>query len=143
MKASSLVEQTGLELTKKGWAKLKEPTFESVTDSSILVVGDSNGYPYPKSGHMANSCGYIAAKYLASKTLNKRFNIYSELPTNICYSLVNGKPKEGISVHHTVSYSTKKGLKVKATSTPKRDKITGESIQPWFEGIMADMFGTS
>ena len=141
MKPSFLIEKAGLELTKKGWAKLKEPTFESVSDSSILVVGDSGGYPYPKSGHMANSCGYLAAKQLAYKTLEKDFSYEKELPSNICYSMVNGKPKEGISVHHNVSYTKTKGLKVDANSTSKRTKETGESIESWYKGITYDMFG--
>jgi NADPH-dependent 2,4-dienoyl-CoA reductase/sulfur reductase-like enzyme len=141
MKPSSLIEDTGLKLTKKGWAKLKTPTFESVTDENILVVGDSNGYPYPKSGHMANSCGYLAAKQLAYKTLGKHFPYEKELPSNICYSLVNGSPKEGISVHHNVSYSEKKGIKISSNSTPKKDQSTGESIQSWYNAITYDMFG--
>lgn len=141
MKPSALIQKTGLELTKKGWVKLKEPTFESVSDENILVVGDSVGYPYPKSGHMANSCGYIAAKQLAYKTLGKTFPYEKELPSNICYSLVNGTPKEGIAVHHNVSYSKKEGIKVSANSTPTRDQATGEALESWYKGITSDLFG--
>jgi len=140
MKPSKLIEQTGLELTTKGWAKLKEPTFESVTDNKIFVVGDSGGHPFPKSGHMANSCGYAAAKALAYKTLNKKYNYTEELPSNICYSMVNGKPKEGLYVYHTVKYNKTKGLIVSSKATAVRDTDTGNSVKSWYDGIMSDMF---
>jgi NADH dehydrogenase FAD-containing subunit len=140
MKPSELVNKANLSLNKKGWTKLKAPTFESVDDDKIIVIGDSGGHPYPKSGHMANSGGYVAAKALAFKTLGKPFDISKELPSNICYSMVNGKPLEGISVHHSVSFNGKK-LKVKAKSTAIRDGATGESISSWYKGITTDMFG--
>lgn len=141
MKPSALVSKAGLKLTQKGWAKLKEPTFQSVSDDKVYVVGDSGGHPYPKSAHMANSGGYIAAKYLAAKTLNKPFDETKELPANICYSMVNGDPKEGISVHHSVAYDRYNGLSVSAKSTSKRDTQTGETIRNWYEGITKDIFG--
>ena len=142
MKPSKLVEKTGLELTPKGWAKLKEPTFESVTDNKIIVVGDSGGHPYPKSGHMANSCGYIAAKHLAYKTLNRLYDPADELPSNICYSMVNGDPLEGLTVYHSVEYDTEKGLLVSSRATLKRDIDSGEVIKHWYNNIMSDMFGS-
>ncbi len=141
MKPAQLIFKANIQLTKKGWAALKSPTFESISDNRVIVIGDSGGHPYPKSGHMANSSGYVAAKHLAYKTLNKKFDISKELPSNVCYSLVNGNPKEGISVHHTVSYSTKKGLKVKAKSTLKRDIDTGNIIKEWYKAITTDLFG--
>lgn len=141
MKPSKLVEKTGLELTKSGWAKLQVPTFRSVSDEYIFVVGDSAGHPFPKSGHMANSCGYIVGKHIAYITSDKKFDSTKELPANICYSLVNGTPKEGISVDHSVSYDKKSGFKVSASSTPRRDKTTGETIEQWYKGITTDMFG--
>jgi len=140
MKPAKLIDIADLELTKKGWVKLKAPGFETVTDDKVYVVGDAGGHPYPKSGHMANSCAAILAKSLALRTKNKKFDTASQMPSNICYSMVNGDPKEGLYVSHTVSYDNKNGLKVKGHSTKQRDKATGEVIQGWYEGITSDIF---
>lgn len=56
-------------------------------------------------------------------------------------SMVNGSPKESISVHYSVSYTKQKRIKVDATSTPKRDEEEGETIEHWYRGITSDMFG--
>jgi hypothetical protein len=89
---------------------------------------------------MANSCGYLAAKELAFRTLGKSYDVFSETPGNVCFSLVNGSPKEGIVVHHTVSYPKGK-IKVDVKATHQRDRETGEAVRPWFDGIMGDILG--
>lgn len=138
-RANRLIDLADIKQVRGGWAVLKEPTFQSVTDDSIYVVGDAINYPYPKSGQMANSCGYLAAKDLAYRAAGKVFDVFSETPANVCFSLVNGSPREGIVVHHTVSYPNG-GLKVSANSTSKRDSITGVSVKEWYEGIINDIF---
>jgi NADPH-dependent 2,4-dienoyl-CoA reductase/sulfur reductase-like enzyme len=136
-KAHHLITDTKIATKDGGWAILKEPTFVSVSDESLYVVGDNTAYPYPKSGQMANSCAYIAAKELAYKTSGKKFDLLNETPANVCFSLVNNNPKEGLAVYHNVSF--KDGIKVSATSTKKRDIQTGESIREWYEGIISDI----
>lgn len=135
---SKLVHKANLALDQKGWVLLKEPTFESVSDSKVYAVGDVMGYPYPKSAHIANSCGYIAAKELAYKTLGKKAPL--EMPGNICYSLVNSNPKEGLVVYHTAEYKNNQ-IHINVNYTPKKDKATGESIQGWYNGITSDILG--
>ena len=140
MKPAKLINIADLEITPEGWTKLIIPGFETTTDKKVYVVGDAGGHPYPKSGHMANSCAYVAAKQLAYKTINKKFDITSELPGNICYSMVGADPKEGISVSHEVSYTKKDGLKVTSNSTAKRDRYTGDMISQWYKAVTSDMF---
>ena len=51
---------------------------------------------YPKSGHVANAMGRIAAGYIAQRIAGKE--VTTALPDNLCYMLVNGEPREAISV---------------------------------------------
>ncbi len=139
MKPAKLIDIAGLECNESGWVKLKAPGFQTVTHDKIYVLGDAGGHPFPKSGHMANSCGHVVAKELAARTLGKRFDIAAHLPGNICYSMVNGSPKEGIWVSHSISFSKKEGLKATSESMVQRNKQTGNAIASWYHGIMSDM----
>lgn len=137
-KGHSLIKKIGIKTNTDGYAILKEPTFMSVSDESIYVVGDNTAYPYPKSAQMANSCAYLASKELAHKIAKKEYDVYSQTPANVCVSLVSDEPKEGLSVTHEVSFVG--GIKVVAQDTKKRDHIVGESVKGWFDGIMGDIF---
>ncbi len=139
MKPAKLIDIAGLECNESGWVKLKAPGFESVTDDKIYVLGDAGGHPFPKSGHMANSCGHVVAKELGARTLGKTFDIAAHLPGNICYSMVNGTPKEGIWVSHSVSFSKDTGLKARSEAMVQRNKETGNAIASWYHGITSDM----
>ncbi len=140
--ASKLIEIADIKIDGNGWALLKEPGYISASDDRIYVLGDAQGeYPFPKSGQMASSCGYIVGKSISSRIQDIKFDYAKNLPGNVCYSLVNTNPKEGIVVHHSVTYNTKDGMKVEAIDTKKGDQITGEATTLWFEGIMGDLLG--
>lgn len=72
------------------------------SDQDVYVIGDSMGAVskqfghYPKSGHVANYMGKIAATYIAQRIAGK--DVKPMLPDNLCYMLVNGDPREAISV---------------------------------------------
>ncbi|MGN6462716.1 MAG: hypothetical protein ACTHLY_16130 [Pseudolabrys sp.] len=51
---------------------------------------------YPKSGHVANFVGKIVATYIGQRIAGKE--VKALLPDNLCYMLVNGDPREAISV---------------------------------------------
>ncbi|RUM64398.1 MAG: NAD(P)/FAD-dependent oxidoreductase [Sulfurimonas sp.] len=139
MKPARLIDIAGLERNESGWVKLKAPGFQTVTDDKIYVLGDAGGHPFPKSGHMANSCAHVVAKELGARTLGKSFDITAHLPGNICYSMVNGSPKEGIWVSHSISYSRTKGLKATPEAMVQRDQQSGNAIASWYHGITSDM----
>ncbi len=139
MKPAKLIEIAGLRLNESGWVKLKAPGFQTQTDDKIYVLGDAGGHSLPKSGHMANSSGHLVAKELAARTLGKTFNVAAHLPGNICYSMINGSPKEGIWVSHHLTYSKTEGLKATPEAMVNRDTQTGNAVASWFEGITSDM----
>ena len=139
-KASEVIKMAGIATYSWGSAKLKAPTYESISDSSIYVIGDSVGYPFPESGQMANAMGAICAKHLAQRIEGK--SITEDMPGNMCISMVDGK--DAISDSHAISFD---GKKFTVTPFMPYDKTTHRYRSPaitqtlfgWYDGIMGDM----
>lgn len=85
-----------------GWADIHPTMLHARSDDSVYVIGDAMGMispqfgHYPKSGHVANYVGRIVATYLAQRVRKQEVKVL--LPDNLCYMLVNGDPREAISV---------------------------------------------
>lgn len=85
-----------------GWADMHPRLFHANTDEDVYIVGDSMGAisphfgHYPKSAHVANYIGKIVARYIGQRVRGEE--VVAALPDNLCYMLVNGQPREAISV---------------------------------------------
>lgn len=88
-----------------GWADMHPRLFTANSDDNVYIIGDSMGPiaesfgHYPKSGHVANVVARIAADNIAERVAGKE--VVAQLPDNLCYMLVNGDPREAISVEFT------------------------------------------
>lgn len=141
-KASEVIKMAKIKTLGWGSAKLKAPTYQSVTDEDIYVIGDCVGYAFPESGQMANSMAAICAKHL-SQRINKE-KITQDMPGNICISMINTDPNEAISDSHNISYN---GKKFKVVRFMPYDKVThkyrsgyiSQTLFAWYGGIMSDM----
>ena len=133
--SSALVKKAGLATYAQGWAKLKQPTFRSVSDDFIYLIGDIQGeYPYPKSAQMANSCGYLVAAELVNRINKKSFAYKTHLPGNVCYSMVNDN--KGVSISHLYEFTDK----VHATTiTSDIDTYTADAAVGWYFGLIEDI----
>jgi NADPH-dependent 2,4-dienoyl-CoA reductase/sulfur reductase-like enzyme len=84
------------------WAEIHPTMLHAKEDTNIYLVGDVMGAVskqfgyYPKSAHVANFVGKIVATYIAQRI--KGQEVKTLLPDNLCYMMVNGDPKEAISV---------------------------------------------
>jgi NADH dehydrogenase FAD-containing subunit len=84
------------------WADMHNKMFHANGDDSVYIVGDSMGPVsklfghYPKSAHVANFVGKIVATYIGQRIAGQE--VKALLPDNLCYMLVNGDPREAISV---------------------------------------------
>lgn len=85
-----------------GWADIHPTMLHAKSDDRVYVIGDAMGFiskqfgHYPKSGHVANYVGKIVATYISQRV--KGAEVKTLLPDNLCYMLVNGDPREAISV---------------------------------------------
>lgn len=135
--ANKLIKKAGLDTYVNGWAKLRQPTFRSVSDENIYVIGDSQGeYPYPKSAQMANSCGYLVAEELINRIKGEGYKYKTYLPGNVCYSMVSDK--QAVSISHLYKFTDK----VHVTSiTSEIDTFTADAADGWYFGLIEDILG--
>ena len=88
-----------------GWADMDPRLYHARSDDSVYIVGDSMGAisphfgHYPKSAHVANYIAKIVAGNIGQRVRGEE--VVAELPDNLCYMLVNGDPREAISVEFT------------------------------------------
>ncbi len=88
-----------------GWADMDPRFYHARSDDSVYIVGDSMGAisphfgHYPKSAHVANYIARIVAGNIGQRVRDEE--VVAELPDNLCYMLVNGDPREAISVEFT------------------------------------------
>jgi len=141
-KASEVIKMAKIKTLGWGSAKLKAPTYQSVTDDDIYVIGDCVGYAFPESGQMANAMAAICAKHL-SQRINKE-EITQDMPGNLCISMINTDPNEAISDSHTISYNGKKFKVVRYMPYDKETKkyrspYISKTLFAWYGGIMSDI----
>lgn len=135
--ANKLIKKAGLATYVDGWAKLRQPTFRSVSNEDVYIIGDSQGeYPYPKSAQMANSCAYLVAEELTNRFKNETFKYKTYLPGNVCYSMVSDD--KAVSISHLYEFTDK----VHVTSiTSEIDTYTADAASGWYFGLIEDILG--
>lgn len=133
--SNKLVKKAGLATYAQGWAKLKQPTFRSVSDDFIYLIGDIQGeYPYPKSAQMANSCGYLVAAELVNRIKNEDFQYKTHLPGNVCYSFIDDT--HAVSISHLYEFTNKVHV---TTITSNIDTYTSDAAVGWYFGLIEDI----
>jgi hypothetical protein len=146
-KANPVIKMARIKTLAWGSAVLKAPTYQSVTDEDIYVVGDCVGYGlFPESGQMANSMGTICAKQIAMRLQNKPFDPTKDMPGNICISMVQSDPDRAISESHAITYENGK-WKVEGyipfddSTKQYRSPMIAQTLFDWYDGIMEDILG--
>lgn len=136
-RANKLYKKAKIETYTQGWVKLKKPTYQTVTDENIYVIGDAQGeYPFPKSAQMASSCAYVLAKDINSRINNTKFDYKKNLPGNVCYSIVT--QTKGAWVSHNYKYENKM-IAISETSDLSTDSFN--SAKDWYSGFTKELFG--
>ncbi len=89
MRAGALAVRTGLANANARWCHVDFLNFQSTVAKDIHVLGDSvqSAPLMPKSGHMANNHGKIAAAAIVAELQGLPPNLQPML-TNTCYSFV-------------------------------------------------------
>ncbi|WP_353661610.1 hypothetical protein [Hydrogenimonas sp. SS33] len=146
-RGSDVIKMARIKTLPWGSAVLKPPSYQSVTDEDIYVIGDCAGYDvFPESGQMANSMGTICAQHIAWRLQKKPFDPAKDMPGNICISMIQSDPDRAISESHAITYVNGR-FKVEGyipfdTSTQQyRSPLIAEMLFDWYDGIMEDIFG--
>jgi NADPH-dependent 2,4-dienoyl-CoA reductase/sulfur reductase-like enzyme len=144
MRAGAIAVQTGLANANARWCHVDYQTFESTAAQHIHVLGDSIQVAplMPKSAHMANSHGKVAAAAIVAQLSGLDINPRPML-TNTCYSFVDEKNVIHVaSVHEYVA--AEKTFKTVAGSggvSAARNTAEAGFAMAWAQNIWADTLG--
>jgi len=142
MRAGAIAVQTGLNnLANNRWCGVNYLNFESSVAKDVHVLGDSIQIApaMPKSGHMANSHGKVAAAAIVAELSGWPINPAPML-TNTCYSFID--PKMAIHVASVHEYvAAEKTFKTVAGSggvSTGPTELEGVYALSWASNIWAD-----
>ena len=141
MRAGSIAMQTGLATVNNRWCGINYQTFESLAAKDIHVLGDATlaAPAMPKSGHMANSHGKVAAAAVVAQLSDLAINP-RPLLTNTCYSYVSDKLVIHVaSVHqYNAEEKTFKTVPGSGGLSTEANALEGTYAWNWAQNIWAD-----
>jgi NADPH-dependent 2,4-dienoyl-CoA reductase/sulfur reductase-like enzyme len=141
MSAGAIAKQSGLANVNGRWSAVNFMTFESTVAKDVHILGDSvlSAPLMPKSGHMANSHGKVAAAAVVAQLSGLEVNAQPML-TNTCYSFVDDKRVIHVaSVHQYVAAeNTFKTVAGSGGVSAAPNELEGVYAWNWAQNIWAD-----
>jgi len=145
MRAGSIAVQAGLNnMANNRWCGVNYQSFESTAARDVFVIGDAIQIApaMPKSGHMANGHGKVAAAAIVAQLAGWDVNPAPML-NNTCYSFVDDRNVVHVASVH--AYDTaEKTFKTVAGSggvSPGPTELEGVYAMNWAQTIWADTLG--
>lgn len=127
-----------------GWTDVDPLKLHLRGDDRVYVIGDAVGRVaptfgfYPKSAHVANALGHIVAGYIGERLAGR--SPKDELPDNLCYMMVNGNPREAISVQFDYVVNSKGEIEqTQIDDNERREELVTENFR-WASLKFDDMF---
>jgi sulfide dehydrogenase [flavocytochrome c] flavoprotein chain len=144
MSAGEIAVKTGLANSNGRWVNVNYLNFESTAQKDIHVLGDSIQVApaMPKSGHMANQHGKVAAAAIVAELNGWEVNP-SPVLNNTCYSFVNEKQTIHVASVHQYSAANKTFEPVHGAGglSPAPSTLEGVYAWGWAHNIWADSLG--
>lgn len=141
-RAGDVAHKSGIKLINNRWVDVNWLSMESTNMASIHILGDAI-FPaptMPKSGHMANQHGKLAAAAILNLLAGEAPNP-EPVVMNTCYSFVDAKNVIHVSSVHQYDAATKVVQPVKGAGgvSAARNEIEGKIALAWAKNIWADM----
>ena len=141
-RAGDIAAKSGLKLINQRWVDINWLSMESTSTPGIHVLGDAI-FPaptMPKSGHMANQHGKLAAAAILNLLSGQEPNP-APVVMNTCYSFVDSKNVIHVSSVHQYDATTKVVQPVKGAGgvSAARNELEGKVAMGWARNIWADM----
>lgn len=141
-RAGDIAAKSGLRLINNRWVDINWQSMESTSTPGIHVLGDAI-FPaptMPKSGHMANQHGKLAAAAILNLLSGQEPNPEPVL-TNTCYSFVDARNVIHVASVHQYDAATKTVQPVKGAGgvSAARNELEGKVALGWAKNIWADM----
>jgi sulfide dehydrogenase [flavocytochrome c] flavoprotein subunit len=144
-RAGLIAVQSGLaNVVSNRWVGVDFLTFEASVAPDVHVIGDAtqSAPAMPKSGHMANAHGKVAAAAVVARLSGWDVNPAPML-TNTCYSFVDDRNVVHVaSVHEYVAAEkTFKAVPGSGGLSPAPSEIEGRYAMSWARNIWLDTLG--
>jgi NADH dehydrogenase FAD-containing subunit len=141
MRAPDLIRQAGL---GERWANVELPSFRSVADPRVYVIGDSQGSPLPKSGHVAFGAGKTVADAILAQVAGTprpepRLGERASLPTGICWAKVSATEAIMISVTASVEPGSPAALSFQVDQ--RHNAASKRGSRQWADDMWGQMLG--
>jgi len=142
MQAAAIARNAGLLSSKTRWCGVNWLSMESLEHKGIHVLGDAtlSAPGMPKSGHMANNQGKLAAAAIID-LMNDREPNPQPVLANTCYSFVSDREVIHVASVHAYDPDKKTLVVVPGTSgvSPARSELEGVYGWAWAQNIWSDM----
>jgi len=142
--AGAIARQAGVITVNDQWCEVDFLTFESIRVPGIHVLGDSiqTAPLMPKSGHMANQHGKVAAAAIVAALTDQPVDPAPML-NNTCYSFINDREAVHIASVHRYDAAQKTFLTVPGSGglSTAQSAREGEYGFAWARAIWKDMLG--
>ncbi|MGB6101216.1 MAG: NAD(P)/FAD-dependent oxidoreductase [Comamonas sp.] len=141
MRSGDVVTQAGLATANKRWCDVDWLTMEHAQAKGVHILGDcTQSAPLmPKSGHMANQHGKVAAAAIVALLSGKQ---PGSLPVynNTCYSFVSATDVVHVASVHRYDAEKKTMLTVPGSGgvSPAASEMEGRFALAWAHNIWAD-----
>lgn len=144
MRAGNIAHQSGLPLINERWVDVDWLSLEARGVPGVHVIGDAV-FPapgMPKSGHMANQHGKVAAAAILNLLDGQPPNP-APVVMNTCYSFVDGEQAMHVASVHQFDAAAGHPLPVAGAGglSPAPSRIEGEIARAWARNIWADTLG--
>ena len=141
-RAGDIAAKSGLKLINNRWVDINWLSMESTNTLNVHVLGDAI-FPaptMPKSGHMANQHGKLAAAAILNLLSGQEPNP-APVVMNTCYSFVDAKNVIHVASIHQYDPATKVVQPVKGAGgvSAARSELEGKVAMGWAKNIWADM----
>jgi len=142
MRAGNIAHASGLTTANDRWCEVDWLTFESTVAPNVHILGDALQIApaMPKSGHMANQHGKVAAAAIVALLSGQE---PSQLPiyNNTCYSFVDGKNVIHVASVHQFDAASGKPMPVDGAGglSPSANELEAKAALAWAKNIWADM----
>jgi len=144
MRAGDIARTAGLITANNRWCGVDWLTLESTAKKNIHVLGDAtlSAPGMPKSGHMANQHGKVAAAAII-ELMNGRSPSATPMMTNTCYSFVSEKEVIHVASVHRYDAAQKTMVTVPGSGgvSAQRSELEGQYGAGWAQNIWRDMLG--
>jgi NADPH-dependent 2,4-dienoyl-CoA reductase/sulfur reductase-like enzyme len=141
MRAGPIAVRTGLANANARWCQVDYQTFESTAAKDVHVLGDSIQIApaMPKSGHMANGHGKVAAAAIVARLAGQEIDPRPML-TNTCYSFVSRSEVIHVASVHEYLAAEKTFRTVAGSGgvSAERNELEATYALAWARNIWAD-----